>query len=149
MIESMPGTVYFLNKNIQDKDYVSFKSAVIEKFVSADNFGEGNLIANKNSIGNLAQFIIYNNNDGTVSIQARANNKFLSIIHDSNNNKTLINAKINSIQDCGKFYIEKLKDNKVALQSYINHKYIQVNPYDKKLYVLNEKIDSWEEFYMV
>ena len=149
MIESMPGTVYFLNKNIQDKDYVSFKSAVIEKFVSADNFGESNLIANKNSIGNLAQFIIYNNNDGTVSIQARANNKFLSIIHDSNNNKTLINAKINSIQDCGKFYIEKLKDNKVALQSYINHKYIQVNPYDKKLYVLNEKIDSWEEFYMV
>ena len=48
-----------------------------EKYVCADNYGESNLIANRDSTGNWEHFLFYNNSDGTISIQSRANNKFL------------------------------------------------------------------------
>ena len=145
--EAFPGTIYFLKYDLNDGKYIKLKSGITNKFVCADNYGESNLIANRDSTGNWEHFIFVNNNDGTISIQARANNKFLCAVFDSSDKKNPIIARSNHIQDWEKFYVEKIKNGKIALRTFINKKYIQVNPNDKKLYALGEKIDTWEEFY--
>ena len=145
--EAFPGTVYFLKYDLNNEKYIKLRSGISNKFVCADNYGQSNLIANRDSTRNWEHFIFVNNNDGTISIQARANNKFLCAVFDSNDKKNPIIARSNHIQDWEKFYIEKIKNGKIAFRTFINNKYIQVNPYDKKLYALGEKIGTWEEFY--
>ena len=145
--EAFPGTIYFLKYYLIDKDYIKLKSGITNKYVCADNYGESNLIANRDSTGNWEHFLFYNNNDGTISIQSRANNKFLCAVFDDNNKKNPIIARSNHIQDWEKFYVENINNGKIAFRTFINNKYIQVNPYDKQLYALGEKIGTWEEFF--
>jgi aryl-phospho-beta-D-glucosidase BglC (GH1 family) len=145
--EAFPGTIYFLKYYLIDKDYIKLKSGITNKYVCADNYGESNLIANRDSTGNWEHFLFYNNNDGTISIQSRANNKFLCAVFDHNNKKNPIIARSNHIQDWEKFYVENINNGKIAFRTFINNKYIQVNPYDKQLYALGEKIGTWEEFF--
>ncbi len=145
--EAFPGTIYFLKYDLNDGKYIKLKSGITNKFVCADNYGESNLIANRDSTGNWEHFIFVKNNDGTISIQARANNKFLCAVFDSSDKKNPIIARSNHILDWEKFYVENIKNGKIALRTFINKKYVQVNPNDKKLYALGEKIDTWEEFY--
>lgn len=145
--EAFPGTIYFLKYYLIDKDYIKLKSGITNKYVCADNYGESNLIANRDSTGNWEHFLFYNNSDGTISIQARANNKFLCAVFDDNNKKNPIIARSNHIQDWEKFYVENINNGKIAFRTFINNKYIQVNPYDKQLYALGEKIGTWEEFF--
>ena len=145
--EAFPGTIYFLKYSLIDKDYIKLKSGITNKYVCADNYGESNLIANRDSTGNWEHFLFYNNSDGTISIQARANNKFLCAVFDDNNKKNPIIARSNHIQDWEKFYVENINNGKIAFRTFINNKYIQVNPYDKQLYALGEKIGTWEEFF--
>ena len=145
--EAFPGTIYFLKYYLIDKDYIKLKSGITNKYVCADNYGESNLIANRDSTGNWEHFLFYNNSDGTISIQARANNKFLCTVFDHNNKKNPIIARSNHIQDWEKFYVENINNGKIAFRTFINNKYIQVNPYDKQLYALGEKIGTWEEFF--
>ena len=145
--EAFPGTIYFLKYYLIDKDYIKLKSGITNKYVCADNYGESNLIANRDSTGNWEHFLFYNNSDGTISIQSRANNKFLCAVFDDNNKKNPIIARSNHIQDWEKFYVENINNGKIAFRTFINNKYIQVNPYDKQLYALGEKIGTWEEFF--
>ena len=145
--EAFPGTIFFLKYYLIDKDYIKLKSGITNKYVCADNYGESNLIANRDSTGNWEHFLFYNNSDGTISIQARANNKFLCAVFDDNNKKNPIIARSNHIQDWEKFYVENINNGKIAFRTFINNKYIQVNPYDKQLYALGEKIGTWEEFF--
>ena len=145
--EALPGTIYFLKKDLRDKDYIKLKSMITNKFVSADNYGESNLIANRDNTGNWEHFIFIKNSDGTFSIQARANNKFLCAVFDNEDKKNPIIARSNQILDWEKFYIEEISGGKIAFKTYINKKYIQVNPNDNRLYALGEKIGTWEEFY--
>ena len=145
--EAFPGTIYFLKYYLIDKDYIKLKSGITNKYVCADNYGESNLIANRDSTGNWEHFLFYNNSDGTISIQSRANNKFLCAVFDHNNKKNPIIARSNHIQDWEKFYVENINNGKIAFRTFINNKYIQVNPYDKQLYALGEKIGTWEEFF--
>ena len=145
--EAFPGTIFFLKYYLIDKDYIKLKSGITNKYVCADNYGESNLIANRDSTGNWEHFLFYNNSDGTISIQSRANNKFLCAVFDDNNKKNPIIARSNHIQDWEKFYVENINNGKIAFRTFINNKYIQVNPYDKQLYALGEKIGTWEEFF--
>ena len=145
--EAFPGTIFFLKYYLIDKNYIKLKSGITNKYVCADNYGESNLIANRDSTGNWEHFLFYNNSDGTISIQARANNKFLCAVFDHNNKKNPIIARSNHIQDWEKFYVENINNGKIAFRTFINNKYIQVNPYDKQLYALGEKIGTWEEFF--
>ena len=147
MKEALPGTIYFLKKDLRDKDYIKLKSIITNKFVSADNYGESHLIANRDNTGNWEHFIFIKNSDGTFSIQARANNKFLCAVFDNGDKKNPIIARSNQILDWEKFYIEEISGGKIAFKTYINKKYIQVNPNDNRLYALGEKIGTWEEFY--
>ena len=145
--EAFPGTIFFLKYYLIDKNYIKLKSGITNKYVCADNYGESNLIANRDSTGNWEHFLFYNNSDGTISIQSRANNKFLCAVFDHNNKKNPIIARSNHIQDWEKFYVENINNGKIAFRTFINNKYIQVNPYDKQLYALGEKIGTWEEFF--
>ena len=93
------------------------------KYVSADEYGMTQLRANKDSNGTWEHYFMYDNKDGTFSIQSRANNKFLGAVFDDD--KAPIIPSSNKIQDWEKYYIEYISNDIVAIKTYINGKYIK------------------------
>ncbi|MBO6243221.1 MAG: cellulase family glycosylhydrolase, partial [Clostridia bacterium] len=83
MRENLPGTVFFMKNALENKNYFTLKVLNTNKYVSADEYGMSQLRANRDAIGTWEHFFMYNNDDGTVSIQSRANNKFLCSVFDN------------------------------------------------------------------
>ena len=53
MKKAMPGTIVFADKALTDADYFSIKATINNKYVCADNYGQSNLVANRDSAGAL------------------------------------------------------------------------------------------------
>ena len=66
MKKAMPGTIVFADKALTDVDYFSIKATINNKYVCADNYGQSNLVANRDSAGAWEQFRVIYNSDGTV-----------------------------------------------------------------------------------
>ena len=123
MKENLPGTIYFMKYALEDKNYFTLKMLNNNKYVSADEYGMTQLRANKDSNGTWEHYFMYDNKDGTFSIQSRANNKFLCAVFDDD--KAPIIPSSNKIQDWEKYYIEYISNDIVAIKTYINGKYIK------------------------
>ena len=66
---------------------------------------------------------MYDNGDGTFSIQSRANNQFLCAVFDDGS--VPIIPRSNYIDAWEKFYVKYISDNVIILKTYNNEKYIK------------------------
>ena len=125
MKENLPGTVYFLKEPLENKKYFTLKALNNNKYISADEYGQGQLRANRDGTGTWEHFYMYKNSDGTVAIQSRANNKFLCSIFDNWDGKNPIIPRSNQIEDWEKYNIEYIGNNIITLKTKTNGKYVK------------------------
>ena len=126
----------------------SIKSVVNEKYVAAENGGSDPIVANRdNYSGSWETFYIVNNDDGTVSIKADANNKYICAVLDEENQLT---PRSDSISTWEKFKIYKINDSEYGIRSAENRKYVKAD-LDKggKLIAGSDSIaGAWEAFHI-
>ena len=146
--KAMPGTTVFAEKDLNDNDYLAIKAQISNKYVCADNNGQSNLIANRTSAGGWEQFRVIKNSDGTISLQSRANNKYLCAVFDDTDKENPIIARSNEIGTWEKFYAEKQADGTYALRTLVNNYYVQVDINDTTsgiLHACGTAVGTWEK----
>ena len=124
----------------------SIKSVVNEKYVAAENGGSDPIVANRdNYSGSWETFYIVNNDDGTVSIKADANNKYICAVLDEENQLV---PRSESVGTWEKFQIYKISDTEYGLKSAENGKYVKVDlDNGGKLIAGSDSIaGAWEAF---
>lgn len=124
----------------------SIKSVVNEKYVAAENGGSDPIVANRdNYSGSWETFYIVNNDDGTVSIKADANNKYICAVLDEENQLT---PRSDSISTWEKFKIYKINDSEYGIRSAENRKYVKADlDNGGKLIAGSDSISgAWEAF---
>ncbi|WP_302802398.1 cellulase family glycosylhydrolase [Eubacterium ventriosum] len=124
----------------------SIKSVVNEKYVAAENGGSDPIVANRdNYSGSWETFYIVNNDDGTVSIKADANNKYICAVLDEENQLT---PRSDSISTWEKFKIYKINDSEYGIRSAENGKYVKTDlDNGGKLIAGSDSIaGAWEAF---
>ena len=124
----------------------SIKSVVNEKYVAAENGGSDPIVANRdNYSGSWETFYIVNNDDGTVSIKADANNKYICAVLDEENQLT---PRSDSISTWEKFKIYKINDSEYGIRSAENRKYVKADlDNGGKLIAGSDSIaGAWEAF---
>ena len=72
----------------------------------------------------METFYIVNNDDGTVSIKADANNKYVCAVLDEENQLT---PRSDSISTWEKFKIYKINDSEYGIRSAENRKYVKAD----------------------
>ena len=126
----------------------SIKSVANEKYVAAENGGSDPIVANRdNYSGSWETFYIDNNDEGTVSIKADANNKYVCAVLDEENQLT---PRSDSISTWEKFKIYKINDSEYGIRSAENRKYVKAD-LDKggKLIAGSDSIaGAWEAFHI-
>ena len=125
MKENLSGTIFFMKYALENKNYFTLKVLNNNKYVSADEYGMGQLRANRDTTGTWEHYFMYDNGDGTFAIQSRANNKFLCAVFDNADGKAPLIPRSNHIQDWEKFYIEYISSDVVTFKTYTNGKYIK------------------------
>ena len=93
-------------------------------FVSADNYGNNPLIANRTTASGWEQFQIVNNADGTISFLAQVNNLYVTA--DLNNGGKLI-ARAATIQQWEEFKKVAQPDGSTALLAMANNQYVSTD----------------------
>lgn len=124
----------------------SIKSVVNEKYVAAENGGSDPIVANRdNYSGSWETFYIVNNDDGTVSIKADANNKYICAVLDEENQLT---PRSDSISTWEKFKIYKINDSEYGIRSAENGKYVKadLDNGDKLIAGSDSIAGAWEAF---
>lgn len=124
----------------------SIKSVVNEKYVATENGGSDPIVANRdNYSGSWETFYIVNNDDGTVSIKADANNKYICAVLDEENQLT---PRSDSISTWEKFKIYKINDSEYGIRSAENGKYVKTDlDNGGKLIAGSDSISgAWEAF---
>lgn len=124
----------------------SIKSVVNEKYVATENGGSDPIVANRdNYSGSWETFYIVNNDDGTVSIKADANNKYICAVLDEENQLT---PRSDSISTWEKFKIYKINDSEYGIRSAENGKYVKADlDNGGKLIAGSDSIaGAWEAF---
>jgi hypothetical protein len=125
MKENLPGNIFFMKYALENKNYFTLKVLNNNKYVSADEYGMGQLRANRDTTGTWEHYFMYDNGDGTFAIQSRVNNKFLCAVFDNADGKAPLIPRSNHIQDWEKFYIEYISSDVVTFKTYTNGKYIK------------------------
>ena len=124
----------------------SIKSVVNEKYVAAENGGSDPIVANRDSYGGSWEtFYLINNDDGTVSLKADANNKYVCAVLDEENQLV---PRSESVGTWEKFQIYKISDTEYGLKSAENGKYVKVDlDNGGKLIAGSDSIaGAWEAF---
>ena len=124
----------------------SIKSVANEKYVATENGGSDPIVANRdNYSGSWETFYIVNNDDGTVSIKADANNKYICAVLDEENQLT---PRSDSISTWEKFKIYKINDSEYGIRSEENRKYVKADlDNGGKLIAGSDSIaGAWEAF---
>ena len=124
----------------------SIKSVANEKYVATENVGSDPIVANRdNYSGSWETFYIVNNDDGTVSIKADANNKYICAVLDEENQLT---PRSDSISTWEKFKIYKINDSEYGIRSAENGKYVKTDlDNGGKLIAGSDSISgAWEAF---
>ncbi len=124
----------------------SIKSVANEKYVVAENGGSDPIVANRdNYSGSWETFYLINNDDGTVSLKADANNKYVCAVLDEENQLT---PRSDSISTWEKFKIYKINDSEYGIRSAENGKYVKADlDNGGKLIAGSDSIaGAWEAF---
>ena len=124
----------------------SIKSVANEKYVAAENGGSDPIVANRDSYGGSWEtFYLINNDDGTVSLKADANNKYVCAVLDEENQLV---PRSESVGTWEKFQIYKISDTEYGLKSAENGKYVKTDlDNGGKLIAGSDSIaGAWEAF---
>ena len=124
----------------------SIKSVANEKYVATENGGSDPIVANRdNYSGSWETFYIVNNDDGTVSLKADANNKYVCAVLDEENQLV---PRSESVGTWEKFQIYKISDTEYGLKSAENGKYVKADlDNGGKLIAGSDSIaGAWEAF---
>ena len=124
----------------------SIKSVANEKYVAAENGGSETIVANRGSYGGSWEtFYLINNDDGTVSIKADANNKYVCAVLDEENQLV---PRSDNVGTWEKFQIYKISDTEYGLRSAENGKYVKADlDNGGKLIAGSDSIaGAWEAF---
>ena len=124
----------------------SIKSVANEKYVATENGGSDPIVANRDSYGGSWEtFYLINNDDGTVSLKADANNKYVCAVLDEENQLV---PRSESVGTWEKFQIYKISDTEYGLKSAENGKYVKVDlDNGGKLIAGSDSIaGAWETF---
>ena len=124
----------------------SIKSVANEKYVAAENGGSDPIVANRDSYGGSWEtFYLINNDDGTVSLKADANNKYVCAVLDEENQLV---PRSESVGTWEKFQIYKISDTEYGLKSAENGKYVKADlDNGGKLIAGSDSIaGAWEAF---
>lgn len=124
----------------------SIKSVANEKYVVAENGGSDPIVANRDSYGGSWEtFYLINNDDGTVSLKADANNKYVCAVLDEENQLV---PRSESVGTWEKFQIYKINDTEYGLKSAENGKYVKADlDNGGKLIAGSDSIaGAWEAF---
>ncbi|QAA34430.1 cellulase family glycosylhydrolase [Clostridium manihotivorum] len=116
--------------------------------ISADNYGNDPLVANRSSAGDWELFKVIDNGDGTISFLSKVNEKYVAA--DLNNGNKLI-ARSTSIQQWEKFKKVPQADGTVALQAMANNLYVTADLNNNGvLYATKSSVyGAWEAFNIV
>lgn len=120
-----------------------------DKFVCAEDGGNAPLTANRDSYsGAWETIIIENNNDGTVSLKAEANNKYICAVLDEQNQ---LLPRSDSKGTWENFQIYKVQDGEYGIRCVENGKYVKADlDNDGKLVATSDSIaGAWEVFRIV
>ncbi|MCQ5339699.1 DUF7910 domain-containing protein [Eubacterium ventriosum] len=124
----------------------SIKSVANEKYVATENGGSDPIVANRdNYSGSWETFYLINNDDGTVSLKADANNKYVCAVLDEENQLV---PRSESVGTWEKFQIYKISDTEYGLKSAENGKYVKADlDNGGKLIAGSDSIaGAWEAF---
>ena len=124
----------------------SIKSVANEKYVAAENGGSETIVANRDSYGGSWEtFYLINNDDGTVSLKADANNKYVCAVLDEENQLV---PRSESVGTWEKFQIYKISDTEYGLKSAENGKYVKADLDNggKLIAGSNSIAGAWEAF---
>ena len=125
MKENLPGTVFFMTKDLENKNYFTLKALNTNKYLCADQYGQSQIRADRDNTGTWEHFYFHENSDGTVSIQSRANNKFFCAVFDNWDGKNPIIPRSNQIEDWEKYYINYVSDNVITIKTKTNELYVK------------------------
>ncbi|GKU26382.1 chitosanase [Clostridium folliculivorans] len=122
----------------------SITSVYNGSYISADNYGNNPLVANRTTAGDWEKFQVIQNSDGTISLLSKINNKY--VCADLNNGTKLV-ARSTTIDGWEKFKLVILSDGNVGLQAMANNKYVCAD-YNNGgvLYANRDSISGWETF---
>ena len=124
----------------------SIKSVANEKYVATENGGSDPIVANRDSYGGSWEtFYLINNDDGTVSLKADANNKYVCAVLDEENQLV---PRSDNVGTWEKFQIYKISDTEYGLRSAENGKYVKADlDNGGKLIAGSDSIaGAWETF---
>ncbi|HEY0193703.1 MAG TPA: glycosyl hydrolase family 18 protein [Kofleriaceae bacterium] len=122
----------------------TIRASANSDFVSATNYGAGNLMATAPVASTWEQFTVVNNTDGTVSFRAGINGQYVSA--DLNNGGDLI-ANRPTASTWEKFRLVSQANGTVALQALANNLYVSADLNLGGVLVANRSaVDGWEQF---
>lgn len=122
----------------------NIKAMANNSYVSADNYGNDPLIANRSTAQGWEEYQIINNPDGSVSFLAMANYKYVTA--DLNNGGKMV-AAAKGVLGWEKFWRIVNSDGTVSFQSVANGKYVTADLNNGGvLYANRDAISTWEKF---
>ena len=116
-------------------------------FVTAENAGASNLIANRTTAGSWEEFQVVSNSDGTTSLQASINGKFVTV--DAGNGNRLIASQA-AIGTSEKFRMVAQSNGTVSFQAVVNNQWVSADLNIAGTLIANRAAAStWEQFTIV
>jgi Endoglucanase len=126
--------------------YSYLRSQANNYIVSADNYGNDPLVANRTTAGDWELFkVINNSSDGTISLLSKINNKY--VCADLDQGGKLI-ARSSTIDTWEKFNKVQLADGTIALQAVANGQYVSTDISNGAVLYANRTAvgGAWEAF---
>ena len=114
------------------------------KYVSADNYGNSPLVADRDTVREWETFERIDNDDGTVSLRAMANNKYVSAT-DAGNGPLIAKEAVDNNWEL--FTLQANSDLTYTFKSKSNGKFVSAS--GGSLIANKDTIGQWESFYFV
>jgi hypothetical protein len=123
---------------------IALKAEINGLYVSAEDYGNDALIANRESADTWETFEVTDLGDNKIALKATINEKYVCAADYGNS--PLI-ASSDSIDTWETFEVSFLGDNKITLKAEINGLYVSAEDYGNDALIANrESADTWETF---
>lgn len=126
---------------------ISFRAAVNNMYVTAENAGASPLIANRTAIGTWEMFDLIDNADGSVSFRAHANGMYVCA---DNAGASLLIANRTAIGLWESFNLIHNSNGTISLQARVNNMYVTAENAGASSLIANRTaIGLWEQFTLI
>lgn len=125
-------------------NWSSLRAHANGKYVTAENYGNDPLIANRDAVNHWERFKIIKNTDGTVSLWSMVNNRYVQANLGQNG---LIIANATFVNTWEKFWLIDKGNNQINLKSVANNKYVCADLNKGGVLYANRDVPlGWETF---